>query len=84
MFIKLKQMSEKIVPPLIEQVTLRQKEIDKLTEDNKTLQKNLKMLHAIIRSPKLCDIYSKQEQRLMTQQQIAKANHEAYLKLRQC
>ena len=40
------------------------------------------MLHAIIRSPKLCDLYSKQERKIMTEKQIEQANKEAFTRLR--
>ena len=63
-------MSEKVVPPLVQQVAIHSKENIKLKSENKQLQHNLKMLHAIIRSPKLCDLYSKQERKIMTEKQI--------------
>ena len=57
MFSNLRKISEKVVPPLVEQVANYEKENIKLRGENKKLQTNLKMLHAVVRSPKLCDLY---------------------------
>ena len=83
MFAQLKRMSEKIVPPLVQQVALREKENMELKAQNKQIQYGLKMLHAVIRSPKLSDLYAKEERKHMTAQQITQANKEAFKKLRQ-
>ena len=36
------------------------------------------MVHAVIRSPLLSDMYSKQDRKVMTQKQVAQANQEAF------
>ena len=40
-------------------------------------------MHAVIRSPLLCDIYSKQDRKIMNQKQLASANKEAFATLRE-
>ena len=46
------------------------------------MQKNLKKLNQIMRSPYLCDMYLKRQRSMMTQKEIARANLEAYNDLR--
>ena len=46
------------------------------------MQKNLKKLNQIMRSPYLCDMYVKRQRSMMTQKEIARANLEAYNDLR--
>ena len=43
----------------------------------------MKKISAVIRSPLLCGMYAKEDRKLMSQQQISKANKEAFLVLSQ-
>ena len=45
------------------------------------LQNSLKKLYAILRSPKLVDLFHKAERKKSSKEQIQKANQEAYLNL---
>ena len=63
---KLKKINEDIVKPLIEQVTNNATESVSLKADNQKLCASLKIAHSILRSPKLCDLYAKQERKIMT------------------
>ena len=45
--------------PLIEQVKQREKEFMEARSDQRNLRLHLKMLHAVVRSPKLSDLYAK-------------------------
>ena len=62
----MKEMTEKVTKPLIQQVAICQKQNNDLQEQNQALIKSLKMVHAVIRSPLLCDMYSKQDRKMMT------------------
>ena len=53
-----------MVRPLIEQVNVREQAIGKLKEEVKSLKKNLRILHAVARTPKLIDMYHKEERKL--------------------
>ena len=74
-------LNKKVVKPLIEQVTERDNTIKNLTDERDKLQTNLKMLHAILRSPKMTDLYSKQMRKKMTGEEIEKSNKKAYIEL---
>ena len=47
------------------------------------LTKNLKTVHAVVRTPKLCDMFHKAEQQYRSEMKIAKENQEAFLYFRQ-
>lgn len=59
----LKKLSNDVMYPLIEQMAVRDKELLVAKTDQSQLRINLKMLHAILRSPKLCDMYAKEERK---------------------
>ena len=67
---KMKKLTDTVVKPLINEVMARQQEINDIKDDKSKAQKNLKMLHAIIRSPMLSDLYAKQDRKMMTEKQI--------------
>ena len=54
-----------------------------LKEDNKLLRHNLKMVHSMLRAPKLMDIYQKKVMATMKQKNIEKLNVEAFRVLRE-
>ena len=81
-FDNLKKISEKVVPPLIEQVITRDKEIIRLLEEVRSLKESLKMVHAVVRSPKLSDMYSKEEMKLKKKKRIVQERDEAFRNLR--
>ena len=71
---KMKQLQEEVVRPLIGQVVERDQTIARLKADKERLQYNLKMLHAILRSPKLCDLYNKRMRKTCKERDIKQAN----------
>ena len=56
----MKQLQDTVVKPVIQQVAIRDEEIAKLKTQVTQLQQNLKMLHAVVRSPLLSEKYAKQ------------------------
>ena len=79
----LKKQQEKVVHPLIEQFKKTQGVIEKLTEDKVRINRSLKMFHAIIRSPKLCDLYHRTEAKKVNEERREQAKNDAFLLLRQ-
>ena len=69
-FNNLKKISEKVVPPLVEQVVQRDREIARHLEEIKKLKESLKMVHAVVRSPTLSGLYVKEELKLRTEKRI--------------
>ena len=69
---KMDQLNNEVVKPLMDQVMERDSQIKELTEERDTLKTNLKMVHAILRSPKMTELYCKQVRKKMTEQEIAK------------
>ena len=61
---------------------MRDKEIWALKDENKKLQENLKKVHAVVRSPKLSDIYKKEELKIKSKKKIEKEKTEAFHELR--
>ena len=59
------------------------KEISTLNEKTTKLHRQLKILYAVIRTPKLCDLFHRAERRRLTEKHIQDADKEAYLSLRQ-
>ena len=57
----LKRQQDNVVYPLVEQVEKREKVLVELKEREKQLSQKLKMVHAVIRAPKLCDMFHKAE-----------------------
>ena len=52
-----------MVRPLIAEVTKREKENQELIQQAKERKKNLKIMYAMIRSPKMCDLVYKEERK---------------------
>ena len=50
-----------MVAPLIEEVSKREEERQKMLKNQVELKKNVKILIAMLRSPKMCDIFFKYE-----------------------
>ena len=81
--VKMKKQVDDVVTPLIKQVMERQNEITQHKTENIKVQKDLKMLNCVIRSPVLCDLYAKQARKNLEDKQKAKLDTEAYTNLLQ-
>ena len=80
---ELLKQQEKVVRPLVIQAGKMQQQINSLTKDKTELLKTLKVTNAILRAPKLIDLFHKEEQHRMTEARISEANKRAHLTLRQ-
>ena len=63
---QLKRQQESIVKPLIAECSKRELEIQRLQEEVKSRTKNLKILFAITKSPKMSDLVYKAERKRFT------------------
>ena len=79
---ELSKQQENVVRPLILQVKDREAQNQELLKEVRDLKKNLKMMHAVIRTPKLVDLFHKTERKRMTEKDIVKADQTAHLNLR--
>lgn len=80
---RLEKQQEKIVKPLIEECSMREKEIHRLKREIVERTRNLKILFAITKSPKMCNIIYKAERRRVTAEQMKAIDDRAILTLRQ-
>ena len=80
---KLDQQQEKIVKPLIAECTKREKEIQRLDEELIAKTKNLKILFAITKSPKMSNLVYKAERKRFTEEKLKQIDDHAILTLRQ-
>lgn len=79
----LKKQQTEIVLPVIEEVTKREIENQKLLSEVKDRTINLKILFAMIRSPKMCDLLHKTERRRFTQEKLEELTQQSVFLLRQ-
>lgn len=56
---QLRTQQEQVVIPLIEECSKREEERQKLIASELELKKNLKILFAVLKSPKMCDLFQK-------------------------
>ena len=69
--------------PLISECSKRESEIQRLQEEVKSRTKNLKILFAITKLPKMSDLVYKAERKRFTQEKLKKIHESAILTLRQ-
>ena len=69
--------------PLIAECSKRELEIQRLQEEVKSRTKNLKILFAITKSPKMSDLVYKAERKRFTQEKMKQIHESAILTLRQ-
>ena len=79
---RLKKQQVELVDPLIVEVAQRLKVEKELRDENTELRKNLKLVHSIVRTPKLSDLFHKKEKERLNQVEIAKADDDAFHKLK--
>ena len=79
----IKTQQEKIVNPLIKECTRREEYCQWMREQLDAKTKSLKILYAMIRSPKLCDMLQKAERKYLTQERLKQVQESAILTLRQ-
>ena len=80
---KMKQLQNAVTKPLIEQVVVRENQIKSLKSQVEQVQKNLKILHAVIRTPVLVEKYAKQARKLETPSRKISQDLEAFMTLKQ-
>jgi len=68
-----------VVLPLLKQNKERSEESAQLKEEVSKVTKNLKMLHSVVRTPILCDLFHKMERKKLKKEEIEKANVRAGL-----
>ena len=68
--------------PLIAECTKRETECQMLRHEVKERTKNLKILFAMIRSPKMCDLVYKEERKQYTKEKVKLLSDNAILTLR--
>ena len=78
----LEKQQKTVVQPLLEKLESLGKLKFEQGEEIKGLRGNLKILQAILRTPKLCDIFHKTEKRRQTEQNIQTENQRAFKFLR--
>ena len=71
-----------MIKPLIEETSKREKECQELIHEVKERTKNLKILFAMIRSPKMCDLVYKEERKQYTKEKVKLLSDNAILTLR--
>ena len=71
-----------MVNPLISECAKREKECQELIEEVKERTKSLKIIFAMIRSPKMCDLMYKEERKRFTKDKLKKMNESAVMTLR--
>ena len=79
---QLKKQQEKVVKPLIEEVTKREVENIKLREQLRDRTKSLKIMFSMLRSPKLCELVYKTERRKYTDEKLKEMQREHTFLLR--
>ena len=80
---QLKKQQETVVKPLVDECVKREKENLRIRAALQERQSNLKILYAMIRSPKLCDMMYKAERKRFEKEQLEKINQESIHTLRQ-
>ena len=68
--------------PLLEECMKREKEVKDVTNFATQVQRSLKILFSMIKSPKLCDMFFKAERKRFTEAQIEKIHEQSILVLR--
>ena len=68
---------------MIEQCSKRESECQFLRSEIADRTKSLKILYAMLRSPKMCDLFFKSEKKRHSQEALKKLNDAAILTLRQ-
>lgn len=67
---QLEKQQENVVKPLIEECSKREKERQFLLNEIKERTKNLKILYSMIKSPKMCDLLYKAEQKHISKERL--------------
>ena len=67
---------------MIKEVSAREKEMNRLQVENELLKKNMKTCYAIIRTPRLSELFHKAERKKLTAEEIRKEDKKAHYRLR--
>ena len=68
--------------PLIEEVTKREEERQKLLDNSIELKRQIKILLAMLKSPKMCDLFFKFEKKNQSEEMFKKSQDDAIFTLR--
>ena len=83
LFDKLMEQQESVVKPLIEQCSKREEHCQWMRDQLQEKQKSLKILYAMVRSPKMCDMLQKAERKYLTKERLKQVTENAIHTLRQ-
>ena len=80
---ELKRQQEKVCIPLVAECTKRENQCQNMFQEVTERTKSLKILFAMIRSPKICDLVYKTERKRLTAENFKAMQESAVLTLRQ-
>lgn len=79
----LSKQQKSVVYPLIGQVNDKEQQTRQLDRKIERMRRQLKIIHSVIRIPRLCDLFHKAERKRLSEKQINLADQQAHLVLRQ-
>lgn len=74
---QLKKQQDSVIKPLLANFSSQSKMLEQFQRSDREKTRMIKGLRALLQSPRMCDIYYKQEYKRLSEQNLAKLNAEA-------